>query len=333
MDTSKQRRFATLVAALASLVVCVPSTEAQTGGDFGQIRKVAGDRQILVGQSFAAAPITVRAISVTGEPLPNRTVLITPTSIGPPCASLWDEFGSFGFNYGYIFYSCQLNGAIATLTTVDGLATINVPAVAPTPSSFLMGATIFLPNGTNVPDHARRQFFTIVRAVSTPAGNPSVVVEYFNEDVRHYFNTILQSEIDVLDRWQVPGWTRSVGGFIAWEKAADAPTGAVPVCRFFSARYTSHFYTADPFECDAVVARFAEDWLLETREAFYIYRPDPVTGVCIAGTMPVYRVFGGATRSPNHRYVTDESLRDVMVTQGWIAEGYGPNAVIMCTPR
>jgi hypothetical protein len=244
-----------------------------------------------------------------------------------------DEFRYFGFNYGTPNISCMINDGIATQTNADGLATVNRLAVGPTPSSFLMGATVLLPPGSTVPDHARRQFFSIVRAVNPPAGNPSVVVEYFNEDVRHYFNTILQSEIEALDYWQIPGWTRSVGSFIAWEKAADAPPGAVPVCRFFSARYTSHFYTADPFECDAVVALFAEDWLLETREAFYIYRPDPVTGACIAGTMPVYRVFGGATRSPNHRYVTDEGLRNVMVEQGWIAEGYGPNAVIMCTPR
>jgi hypothetical protein len=49
--------------------------------------------------------------------------------------------------------------------------------------------------------------------------------------------------------------------------------------------------------------------------------------------MPVYRVYAGATRTPNHRYVTDRALRDAMVSQGWIAEGYGPDAVIMCTPR
>ena len=48
--------------------------------------------------------------------------------------------------------------------------------------------------------------------------------------------------------------------------------------------------------------------------------------------MPVYRMVGGATRSPNHCYVTDESLRDLMVAPGRIAEGYGPKAVIMCTP-
>ncbi len=68
-------------------------------------------------------------------------------------------------------------------------------------------------------------------------------------------------------------------------------------------------------------------------EAYYIYRPDKSTGACIEGTMPVYRVYAGATRTPNHRYVTDRGLRDIMVSQGWIAEGYGPDAVIMCTPR
>jgi hypothetical protein len=258
---------------------------------------------------------------------------MTLSEVLPPCPFLRDEFGYFGFNYPSSIGSCPNSSSIAAQTDVNGVATKVLGTGGATPSAFLFGATPSSPADTALPAHARFQYFSIVRAVNAPAGNPSVVVEYFHEPTRHYFNTILQPEIEGLDRGVFPGWTRSVGSFIAWEKAADAPPGAVPVCRFFSARYTSHFYTADPVECDAVVALFAEDWLLETREAFYIFRPDTATGACVEGTMPVYRVFSGATRTPNHRYVTDRTLRDVMVAQGWIAEGYGPDAVIMCTPR
>lgn len=329
----RTRRLVNIAAAL----VLGLAVSGALAADFARIEKVFGDRQILVTGEFVggvpAAPFTVRAVADSGDPLEGKSVTIAPTATQGPCAFRRDEFGYFGFNYFFEVYSCIQNGGTWAFTNADGLATIVRSIPSGPASAFLVGAAAQPASDTSVPAHARLQYFSIVRAVNPPPGNPSVVVEYFNEDVRHYFNTILQSEIDALDRWQIPGWTRSVGSFIAWEKAADAPPGAVPVCRFFSARYTSHFYTADPFECDAVVALFAEDWLLETREAFYIYRPDPVTGACIAGTMPVYRVFGGATRSPNHRYVTDAALRDVMVAQGWIAEGYGPNAVIMCTPR
>lgn len=56
------------------------------------------------------------------------------------------------------------------------------------------------------------------------------------------------------------------------------------------------------------------------------------SGQCDPGLMPVYRLYN--TRSgPNHRYVTDRSLRDTMVGAGWIAEGYGPDAVMLCTPQ
>jgi len=34
--------------------------------------------------------------------------------------------------------------------------------------------------------------------------------------------------------------------------------------------------------------------------------------------------------APNHRYTTSLSLRNQMITQGWLPEGFGPNAVIAC---
>jgi hypothetical protein len=47
--------------------------------------------------------------------------------------------------------------------------------------------------------------------------------------------------------------------------------------------------------------------------------------------VPVYRVWNGRVDS-NHRYTIDIAVRDAMVAAGGIAEGYGPNAVIMCAP-
>ena len=36
---------------------------------------------------------------------------------------------------------------------------------------------------------------------------------------------------------------------------------------------------------------------------------------------------------PNHRYITDRALRAAMEAAGWVREDYGPDAVIMCTPK
>ena len=47
--------------------------------------------------------------------------------------------------------------------------------------------------------------------------------------------------------------------------------------------------------------------------------------------MPVYRVWDNRADT-NHRYTTSVTVRQQMLAQGWIGEGYGPTQVIMCTP-
>jgi hypothetical protein len=59
--------------------------------------------------------------------------------------------------------------------------------------------------------------------------------------------------------------------------------------------------------------------------------PDAATGACPSGYVPVYRVWNQRADS-NHRYTTDPAIRDRMVAQGGVAEGYGPDAVAMCAP-
>jgi hypothetical protein len=213
------------------------------------------------------------------------------------------------------------------VTDTDGLGSASGRYVDFPPSAFVVSAT-----ATPLPTTVPPIFFFTVLVTAPPPGNPTVIVEYFDADLGHYFNTLYQTEIDALDAGQFPGWNRSIGSFIAWASAQDAPPGAVPVCRFFSSRYTSHFYTADSNECDAVIAKWPDAWTLETRTAFYINLPDTTTGACGPGMQPVYRLYNNRP-DPNHRYVTDRKLRDWMRNAGWIPEGYGPDSVIMCTPK
>jgi len=57
-------------------------------------------------------------------------------------------------------------------------------------------------------------------------------------------------------------------------------------------------------------------------------------GTCVAGTVPVYRLYNnGQGAAPNHRYTTDVSVRTQMIGQGWVPEGYGALGVIMCAPQ
>ena len=170
----------------------------------------------------------------------------------------------------------------------------------------------------------------MVCRVTRPA-DTVVVVEYFHPGLGHYFDTLLDAEVAALDAGRFVGWERSTGAFAAYASAGAAPPDAVPVCRFFSEAYTSHFYTASPDECDDVVRRWSDAWTLETRAAYYIQVPDKTTGACPVGTQPVHRMYSNRP-IPNHRYVTDAALRDRMTGAGWRAEGYGPRAVAMCAP-
>jgi hypothetical protein len=57
-----------------------------------------------------------------------------------------------------------------------------------------------------------------------------------------------------------------------------------------------------------------------------------MTGACLSGTIPVYRVWDKRFDT-NHRYMTSAALRAQMLSLGWVAEGYGPDAVIMCAQQ
>jgi hypothetical protein len=73
-------------------------------------------------------------------------------------------------------------------------------------------------------------------------------------------------------------------------------------------------------------------FVFESPAVFYILLPDPATGACSAGASPVYRVWDHRADT-NHRYTASRVAREQMVAAGWIAEGYGNDAVIMCALR
>jgi hypothetical protein len=63
----------------------------------------------------------------------------------------------------------------------------------------------------------------------------------------------------------------------------------------------------------------------------HVFLPNPGTGACPSGTRPVYRLWNARVDS-NHRYTTEAGVRDQMAAQGHLREGYGPDAVAMCSP-
>jgi len=156
------------------------------------------------------------------------------------------------------------------------------------------------------------------------------VIEYFHALVGDYFITANPDEISQLDNGAFPGWARTGLQFNAY---ATFEGPSVPVCRFFSSGYSpknTHFFT--PFAAECAALRGDANWTLESPSAFAIALPS-ADGSCAAGLIPVYRFYDGSRGGvPNHRYTTDLAVRAQMISQGWVAEGLGPNAVEMCSP-
>jgi hypothetical protein len=170
-----------------------------------------------------------------------------------------------------------------------------------------------------------------ISGVATPpvTGTPTVdVIEFYNAALDHYFMTPMAVEIDALDAGRFAGWARTGRSFKAYPQPA---AGASPVCRFYiPPPQDSHFYSASPAEC-AIVASTYPTLVLESSDLFYIALPD-ANGACLSGTIPVYRLFNNRA-DVDHRYTTDPQIKAQMISEGYIAEGYGPSATIMCAPQ
>lgn len=155
-----------------------------------------------------------------------------------------------------------------------------------------------------------------------------VAIEYYHQVYDHYFITHNAEQIAILDKGDViMGWTRTGQSFKVWT-VARADTS--PVCRFYipPAKGDSHYYGRDPVECNATAAR-EPTFINEDPQFFHIVLP--TAGACPAGTRNVYRTFSNRP-DVNHRYMIDPAIRDQMVALGWIAEGAGPDLVVMCAP-
>jgi hypothetical protein len=199
--------------------------------------------------------------------------------------------------------------------------------------------------------HSLMRTSEIVKAAATTFSGENVrdyygsgifVVEYYNAGLDHYFLSGSQPDIDAIESGRIAGWNRTGVELLAYslpraEFFFAAPGTASPVCRYYIPpdQGDSHFFSAAADECEAVGAQHP-DYTLESREAFYAWLPDRETGHCpyectVYGpcTVPVYRLWNQRIDS-NHRFTTNRALRDSMVDQGWVSEGYGPNRVAMC---
>ena len=152
-------------------------------------------------------------------------------------------------------------------------------------------------------------------------------IEFYRAELDHYFISAEAADINALDANVLRGWQRTGLSFQVF--AAIGP-GLERTIRFYipPALGDSHFLTADTAEVAAVRQQFPA-FIEEAPLSMHVAMPDRATGACPVGTRPVYRIWN-ARADPNHRYTTDAAIRDLMVSRGGVAEGYGPVGVAMC---
>ena len=169
----------------------------------------------------------------------------------------------------------------------------------------------------------------VTQTTGPAAAAPTIdVVEYYNASLDHYFLTWIAAEMANLDAGATPSrWTRTGRTFKAY---ANPQSQTSQVCRFYipPSLGNSHFFGRSASECAA--SQSAQPGLvLEDPDYMHVVLPN--AGTCPGGTQPVYRLFNNRTDA-NHRYTIDRAVRDQMVSQGWVAEGDGADAVAMCAP-
>jgi hypothetical protein len=203
-------------------------------------------------------------------------------------------------------------------------ANVNQVTFGPLPVD---GTNALLASGAVVPNLATN--FAGVSASVMPGLPVAVAVEFYNAALDHYFITHIAGEIAILDAGvAIKGWTRTGQSFGVYV-AAGGDTS--PVCRFYipPGLGDSHFYGRGTAECDSTAQKFPS-FVNEDPQFFHVVLP--AGGVCPAGLVSIYRVFSNRADA-NHRYMIDRTIRDFMVNERhWLAEGDGPDLVVMCVP-
>jgi hypothetical protein len=220
-------------------------------------------------------------------------------------------------DFDYQSFAPGVTPVSPTLTT---FASVRIPTLAP--GSYRLDGW-----GRGGVTLEQERFFTRNFVVA-----PTVeVIEFHSGSLNHYFVTADAAEIELVERGGQGDWKRTGQRFSAWLRQADAPPGAVPVCRFYARGPNSHFYTATSQECSylktleqqgrAAAAASGETFLGWGYEMTAFWALEPKAGTC-AGGSPVYRVYNGraAEMDSNHRFVADAEQYGAMAL-GWIDEG------------
>lgn len=144
----------------------------------------------------------------------------------------------------------------------------------------------------------------------------TTVTEFYNADYNHFFRTGSRDEPAAVESGALGNWINTEDYFIAWR---DSSLGASPVCRFYSYKFNSHFYTVDSNECAGVKKN--ADW---TYEGISFYAKVPTAAGCPQATVPIHRFYNNrhGSNDGNHRLTPyKDYYMQQLISAGWIYEG------------
>ena len=272
--------------------------------------------------NFGAVTLSAPGGQLSAHFITEGIVVLSNQGTTVPAADGVDIGGGTSFAAPMVTGTVALMRSVAPHLTPAQVQNILVTTVKPFPAGANCDTTRC---GPGIVDAGA----AVHAAAATEAPPMAVTVaEYYNATLDHYFITWNPAEQQNLDAGNTPTkWTRTGQAF----RAYVAPqAGTSPVCRYYipPALGDSHFFGRGTAECDAT-GRNNPSFVLE--DPAFMHMILPTAGVCPAGTAPIYRVFSNRADA-NHRYMTDRGVRDMMVARGWIAEGDGPDLVVMCSP-
>lgn len=168
----------------------------------------------------------------------------------------------------------------------------------------------------------------IVRTKPGPTTR-GTVVEYYNETLDRYFDTLFANEIERLDA--SGDWRRTGQTFLAYVPNGSDRRGQ-PVAReyfWWPSGAEAHFLMWDGRESLLSMPDAEVMWTIETFDAFEILIPDSRDGSCPLDTIRVYRLRNAGVESAV-RYTTDLAIRATMIAHGYVPDGYGLEGTVMC---
>lgn len=225
---------------------------------------------------------------------------------------------------GHAIDLIRVNGVASTGASPQDVEFVRALAnVLPTPAGvgqLNCGQNFTLPSGwtrfSDACDHLHLEYRGADVPVSAVTPSPVIVYRFWSPVHQGHFYTADRKERDgVIASWP-DVWTYEGQRYTAY--ATQVP-GTIPLYRFWSSQYNGHFYTADPAERDAVLARWPGIWSDEG-VAYYVY---PATST-EPNTVPVARFWSETAK--HHFYTASARERDDVIARWPTVWSYeGPN--------